>query len=141
MIVNNGVVMARDVYVNFRMHGPGGKGFWSLQEQQSGWQLTESIGGWHVVADDRFRLAPSACISALSPMVYLKPPFNRDLWYEITLGCSGSPVQMFERRVPHANIDEAYRRFMASDRGKQAGFILSQLIFGIGEDQDIKNAD
>ncbi len=96
MVVNNGVVMARDVYVNFRMAGPGVDGFWSLREPPSRWQLTESIGGWHAVADDRFRLAPSACIPVLSPMLYLKPPFVQDLWYEITLGCSGSPVHMFE---------------------------------------------
>lgn len=67
MIVNNGVVMARDVYVNFRMHGPGGDGFWSLREPPSSWQLTQSIGGWHVVADDRFRVAPSALHSCAEP--------------------------------------------------------------------------
>ncbi len=141
MVVNNGVVMARDVYVNFRMHGPGGNGFWSLREPPSSWQLTESIGGWHAVADDKSRLAPSAGISALSPMLYLKPPFVQELWYEITLGCSGSPVHMFERTVPRTRVDEAYRRFMISDRGKQAGFILAQSIFAIGEDQDIRNAE
>jgi hypothetical protein len=45
MMVNNGVVMARDVYANFRMTGPGGKSEWRLRQPAAGWDVTESIGG------------------------------------------------------------------------------------------------
>ncbi len=141
MLVNNGMVIARDLYANFRITGPGGNGEWWLPKAGPGWQVTESVGGWHAVAEDSFKLAPSACIPALTVMLYLKPPFTLDLWYEITLGCSGAPVQMFQRKTPQVEIEQAYRDFMISDRGEQAGFKLAQRIFGIGDEQNVKNAE
>jgi hypothetical protein len=141
MLVNNGVVMARDLYVNFRMAGPGGNGEWALRKPSEAWQVVESIGGWHAVAEDKFKLAPSACICALSVLLYLKPPFPQDLWYEVTLGCSGAPVQMFERTIPHTDVEQAYLRFMSGDCGKQAGFKLAQSVFGIGDEPNVQDAE
>lgn len=141
MLVNNGVVMARDLYVNIRMAGPGGDSKWGLPKWGPGWQVTGSIGGWHAVAEDGYKLAPSACIHALSIVLYLKPPFPQDLWYEITLGCSGAPVHILQRKIQHTGLDEAYGRFMSSDRGKQAGFELAQQIFSMGDEENVKNLE
>ncbi len=140
MLVNDGVVMARDLYANFRMSGPGGNGEWALRKAAPRWEAHESIGGWHAVAQDGFKLAPSAGISTISMTLYLKPPFTMDLWYQITLGCSGAPVQVFERTIPQTEIAEAHGRFMSSDRGKLAGRSLARSVFGLGDAPNVKDA-
>jgi hypothetical protein len=141
LLTNSGVVMARDLYANFRMSGPGGGGRWALHKPVQGWLATESVGGWHAVAQDGYKLAPTACVPALSATLYLEPPFVQDLWYEVTLGCAGAPVQMIQHRIPHAMIVEAYERFIGSDRGPKAGFALAQQVFGIVDDQNVKDAE
>jgi len=48
---------------------------------------------------------------------------------------------MIERRIPQAVIEEAYRRFLNSDRGRQAGFDLAKRVFGIGDEESAKDAE
>jgi len=141
LLVNNGVVMARDLYANIQMSGPGEACRFGFNKPQTGWHATASVRAWHAVAQDGYKLAPSACVCALSVTLYLKPPFTDDVYYKITLGCAGAPVQMIERRISHSEVEEAYRRFVASDRRRQAGFELAKRIFGIGDEQNVKDAE
>ncbi len=141
LLVNNGVVMARDLYANIQMSGPGEACQWEFNKPQPGWQATESVRAWHAVAQDGYKLAPSACVCGLSILLYLKPPFTDDVYYEITLGCAGAPVQMISRRIARADVEEAYGRFVASDRKRQAGFDLAKQIFGVGDEQNVKDAE
>ena len=141
LLVNNGVVMARDLYANIQMSGPGEASGWEFNKPQPGWQGTESVHAWHAVAQDGYKLAPSACVCALSVILYLKPPFTDDVYYNITLGCAGAPIQMIERRIPHAEVEEAYQCFVTGDRAKKAGFELARRVFGIGDEQNVKDAE
>jgi hypothetical protein len=141
LLVNNGVVMARDLYANIQWSGPGDASGWEFNKPQPGWQATESVRAWHTVAVDGYKLAPSAAVCAMSVTLYLKPPFAGDVYYKITLGCAGVPVRMIERRIPQAVIEEAYRRFLNSDRGRQAGFDLAKRVFGIGDEESAKDAE
>ena len=70
LIVNNGVVMARDLYANIQMSGPGLASRWEFNTPQPGWQGTESINAWRAVAQDGYKLTPSASVCALSVMLY-----------------------------------------------------------------------
>lgn len=140
-LANDGVVMARDLYANIHMDGPGENSQWVVGEPTLRWQSHESVGGWHAVTEDGYKLAPSASVRALNVVLYLQPPFTQDLWYEITLGCAGAPVQMVHRRVPHAEIEEAYSRFLGSDRARQAGSEFAQEVFGLRDEQNVKNAE
>lgn len=137
MLVNDSAVMARDLYVNFRMTGPGEHCEWELRQPHAGWQVTESIGGWHAVAEDNYKLAPSACIPAIRLNLYLVPPFA-DLWYEITLGCTGAPVQLFERKISHTEIAKAHLTFLGSDRKKRAGFELAKKVFALADESNVE---
>jgi hypothetical protein len=68
-------------------------------------------------------------------------PFTGDVYYKITPGCAGAPVQMIERRIPHADVEQAYERFLASDHRQQAGFELAKQVFGIGDEENVKDAE
>jgi len=140
-LVNDGVVMARDLYANIRVAGPGGNSQWEMRKPVLGWQAHESVEGWHAVAEDGYKLAPSASIRALNVVLYLTPSFDQDLWYEITLGCAGAPVQMIKNQVSLTKIQEAYSKFISSDRDRQAGFDLAQRVFGIRDEHNVKNAE
>lgn len=140
-LVNNGVVMARELYASIRMAGPGGNSLWEPGKPTPRWQVHESIGAWYAVAEDGYKLAPSASVCALDMIISLKPPFDQDLWYEITLGCTGAPVQTIQQRISHTEIQEAYRLFIDSDRAKQAGIDLARRVFGTGDEQNVKNAE
>jgi hypothetical protein len=47
---------------------------------------------------------------------------------------------MIERRIPHAEVAEAYQAFLA-DRAKTAGFDLARRVFGIGDEQNVNEAE
>jgi hypothetical protein len=71
--------------------------------------------------------------------IYLKPPFDSPLHYEISYGCSGSPVHRILTTVPPEDIGAAYTAFVESDRGKQAGFDLARNVFRPQQDQEISS--
>lgn len=88
-------------------------------------------------AENSNRLLDIRLFSPSSP----RGNFVTACWYEITLGCSGAPVHIFERKIQHTELEEAYRRFVSSDRGKQAGFVLAQQIFSMGGEEHVKNSE
>lgn len=85
---------------------------------------------WNVISPDEFRLAPWAQTTALQLRVDLVPPFTHDLWYEITFGCSGSPVRQILVTVPVSEVTEAYQTFQA-DRSRAKGLALARRAFGL----------
>ena len=141
LIVNDGMVMARDLFVNIAMGGPGKNCRWALRHPGPRWQVAQSVQGLHAVAEDGVKLAPSACVAAMSVFLYLIPPFTKDLWYSLTYGCSGAPVQPFERTVSRQIVEDAYNSFLRGDRSQPEGVLLAGSVLGISDYHDVKDSD
>ena len=139
VIRNDGVTVVRDLYVNIDLQVPGPNCLGNLPRRANGWSLHESIGGWHLISDESYRLAPASMIAPIVFSIYLKPPFDSPLHYEISYGCSGSPVHRILTTVPPEDIGAAYTAFVESDRGKKAGFDLARNVFRLQQDQEISS--
>jgi hypothetical protein len=133
VVRNGGAVVARDLYANVQLGGVSEE-FSFNASSPAGWLRYESPAGVHVISPDEFRLAPWAQTTALQLRVDLVPPFTHDLWYEITFGCSGSPVAQIFMTVPVSEVTAAYQAFLA-ERSKTNGLALARRAFGLDRAQ------
>lgn len=131
IIRNHGVTIARDLYVNFAIFVPGPNCVAEMTTLDSAFNSWESVGGRHFVAHDQYRLAPAGMISPFVMRVYLRPPFESPLHYELSFGCSGSPVHRIVESVPAATVEQAYKLYVGTDRSELAGMDLAKTVFGI----------
>src|ERR1017187_3814630 len=84
-------------------------------------RFSESVGGWHLISQDQYRLAPAGMVAPFALTLYLKPPFEAPLQYELSFGCESSPVHRVVAAVPAATIEQAYGTYTTSDRSAEAG--------------------
>jgi hypothetical protein len=136
IIRNHGVTVARDVYVNFSLSIPGPQCMAEVTKREQAFNFWESIGGWHLISNDQYRLAPGGMVTPFALTLYLRPPFQAPLDYELSFGCSGSPVHRVVTTVPAAAVEQAYRVYIATDRGRPAGNEFVKAVFALDREQE-----
>ena len=77
-------------------------------------------------------------VKAVRFNLFLKPPFEKHFWYELSFGCEGSQVFRIVRTTSTDDIASAYSAFMGSDRGPAAGRLLARAVLGIDEQTEYK---
>jgi|ERR1035437_2410496 hypothetical protein len=135
-IRNHGVTVVRDVYVNSLLQIPGPNCRAEMSKRDPEFRFSESLGGWHLISQDQYRLAPAGMVAPFSLTLYLKPPFEVPLRYELSFGCAGSPVHRVVATVPPATIEQAYNAYIATHRGEEAGLELVKAVFALEGDQE-----
>ena len=136
IIRNHGVAVVRDVYVNFELRIPGPNCRAEMSKRDPAFQFWESVGGWHLISNDQYRLAPAGMVTPFALTMYLQPPFEAPLAYELSFGCTGSPVGHATAEIPASAVEQAYDSYVRSDRGKQAGTVLAKALFGLELNQN-----
>lgn len=135
-IRNHGSAVVEDLYVNLELRVPGPNCVAEMPQKNPRWEFHESVGGWHLISSPGFRLAPAGMVAPVSFSVYLKPPFDDPLQYDISFGCKGSPVHRIFASIPPDRVESAYRAFLGSDQGKQAGFEFARDVLDLKPDQE-----
>jgi len=64
--------------------------------------------------------------------LYVKPPFETGLFYRITFGCTGTPVNTITETVPREEVQQAYDAFIKSDRSKGAARKMASALLHFG---------
>lgn len=142
IIRNHGVVVVRDVYVNFELRLPGPNCMAEMSKRDPNFQFWESVGGWHLISNDQYRLPPASMATPFSLTLYVRPPFETSLRHEMSFGCAGSPVARTSSEVvPHV-LGQAYDRYVYSNREKQAGLVLVKSLFALdSKPDDVRDLD
>src|SRR5579862_525697 len=78
--------------------------------------------------------APGGMVNAVNFRLFLKPPFDKRLWYEISFGCEGSQVSRMVKTVSTDDLWNAYSAFLSSDQGHQDGHVLARIVFGADDE-------
>jgi|SRR5271157_589495 len=140
-IRNHGVTVVRDVYVNFLLRIPGPNCQAEMSKRDPQFRFSESVGGWHLISQDQYRLAPAGMVAPFSLTLYLKPPFEAPLQYELSFGCEGSAVHRVVATVPAATVEKAYRAYITTNQSEEAGVELVKAVFGLECDKGYSNVD
>ena len=64
------------------------------------------------------------------------PPFEKDLWYEITYGHRGSPVSKVSARVRPEVLEKAYDDFLTVGGGAENGRKFIRTVMDIPESDE-----
>src|ERR1035437_6684668 len=91
-IRNHGVTVVRSVYVNYWIAVPGPNCRAEMSDRDPAFRFSELFGVWHLISNDQYWLPPAAMVAPFTLDLYLKPPFESPLRYELSFGCEGSPV-------------------------------------------------
>ena len=126
VIRNCGVSLARDVFVNLAFMLPGPECALVVHPRTlKDWSLRRSHFGYHLVAQDGYRLAPMAFDEPMKVDLFILPPFETELSYEITYGCDGSPVRKVFRAISRDVIEQSVQNFnWSQDSGEMAKGVL-----------------
>lgn len=142
MFANDGPGIVRDLYVTAKVLPPRGrtKAQFRVLDREN-WTVTFDVGVvLNLVSTDSYKLPPKAWVTPFSMQFSVAPPFENDLYYEITFGCQGSPVRLVRTTVERATIQAAYDSFL---RERGAGTSAHQVVadmLGIKE-TDIKGPE
>ena len=117
LIRNDGLIPAEDLYFNASFVLPGPNCQVTMETAKIGWTIHDSVMGHHFMMESGRKIAPAAVVCPTSIELYLKPPFEQDLSYEITFGCSGSAV----------------RQVVATRKRDEVGAVVSRLTLGNNE--------
>jgi len=121
VLVNGGRTVAKDLYVNYAFSLPGPEcNLYAPSARE--WTHHASMLDWHhIIAPEGYRLPPGGMFIPADFRIFLKPPFDRHLWYEISFGCESSQVSRIVKTVSIDDITNAYAVFLGTDRGHEAG--------------------
>lgn len=126
---NEGRTVVKDLYVNYVFSLPGPKCM-LYAPCFSGWTQSESMSGWHhLTAPQQYRLPPGGMITVTDFQLFLAPPFNQPLWYEISFGCEGSQVFRIIKTVSSEDIRDGHSAFTGSSRDNEAGNRFAKSVF------------
>lgn len=135
---NQGPGIARELYVNARLFQPKGKSRAKYElVDQTNWTGHVALGHMlNLISKNSYRLAPNAMVQPFSMELYFLPPFESELFYEITFGHQNWPMQKLTATVELARVESAYNLFMAgqgepSDATKKL-FMAEVFPFGQG---------
>jgi hypothetical protein len=137
---NGGQALARDLYVNYSFMLPGPECMVHNPNPQD-WALSKSIlDGHHLVSAQGYRLPPGGMVSPVEFRIFLKPPFERHLWYEFSFGCAGSQVSRVVKTVSITDLTNAYAGFAGSDHGPDSGKRFAQVVFAVNDESEYLEA-
>ena len=111
VLVNSGRSIAQDLYFNCKAAMPNERCALKLHSKPREWletyfdELTRQL-----YSPDSYKLAPSAKVSVANVWFLLNPPFERDLKYDATFGCDGSPVGAFSGNASGEELREFYNQ-------------------------------
>lgn len=125
------MTVARDVYVNFELGLPGPNCGVEMSKRDPHFQFWDSVGGWHLISNDQYRLPPASMATPFALSLFLRPPFESPLSYEMSFGCAGSPVARTSANVAPHVLGRAYDHYVNSNREKQAGLVLAKSFFDL----------
>jgi hypothetical protein len=130
VLVNGGRTVAKDLYVNYAFSLPGPEcNLYAPSARE--WTHHASMLDWHhIIAPEGYRLPPGGMFIPADFRIFLKPPFDRHLWYEISFGCESSQVSRIVKTVSIDDITNAYAVFLGTDRGHEAGYQFARAVFG-----------
>jgi Putative DNA-binding domain len=143
---NEGVGVARDLYVNLEVGLPGPEcalGVYPQRQgqQQPGWTHYSSFDHvHHLVSNDSFKLAPGAMVEPLHFSLFVTPPFDSVLFYRLTFGAVGTSVNTLAESIPPKEVQSAHDSFMKSDRSKQAAREMAKTLLRLGA-TDVENQE
>jgi hypothetical protein len=115
VMCNQGPGIARELYVNARVFQPKGgtEAKYELTDKQN-WEGQVVFGHMlNLISNDSYRLAPNAIAQPFSIELFFCPPFESQLFLEITFGHQNWPMRKLSATVEPAKITEAYHLFMA----------------------------
>nr|WP_269106753.1 ATP-binding protein [Massilia sp. TS11] len=91
MLVNNGAVVAEDLYVSLLFKSAPSGGNTLILQNDSGWPSTSSVNiDLSVVSPREIRLAPGGFVKVLSIFLRLDEDLDADLSFRVTAGCKGA---------------------------------------------------
>jgi hypothetical protein len=130
---NHGNTVARDLYVNYSFVLPGPNCMLHAPNLLD-WTHNESMQPWHhIIAPDAHRLPPAGMVIPVDFRMFLKPPFEQRLWFEISFGCEGSQLSRLVKAISIDDLKVAYSSFVGSDGGREARHKLARAVFGADE--------
>lgn len=124
VLASFGPGIARDLYVNVQIHPPKGHTEIAVAlDDPNNWTGRNMYGGilTNLVSSDSFKLAPGGRVQVLSFLVETRPPFESDLFYEISFGHGSSPMRMFQARITPIELSEAYEAFTVEPANPEVG--------------------
>jgi hypothetical protein len=142
LLRNDGMSIARDVYVNlelilpgptcaFRVWTPSNMPHPTPGTRPNPWTQTSTFDHvHHFVAADDFKLTPAGMVEPIRLGVYLQPPFDAALQYTFTYGWTGAPVNTLTHTVPSG----AYGTFLSSDHSLRSGRALTRELFHLTDE-------
>lgn len=130
VIRNSGVSIAKDLFVNIELRSPGPECEPKTEPNEPIWTSHKSVGGFHMVSAPHFRLGPGAMLHCVKAELFMLPPFDNPLSYEITFGCAGSQVHRLSAEVQPETISAAVTSFLGSNKDSAAGSALASIVFG-----------
>lgn len=126
LLRNRGKGIARDVFINGYVFSQGG------DSNQVGWRLNDKnfsgykiFNGFNFISKADLRLAPE---QNCQPVIYefkFKPPFNKDLYIEFTVGAEGQAPNKLQMKTKKEEITQAYNLFVKDNKSKFAEKILA----------------
>jgi hypothetical protein len=124
MLGSHGPGVARDLYVNVQVIPPrGGSTAAIVIQDKLNWSGHHAFGRiTNIVSNDNFKLAPQAFVQPIIFKLSFVPPFDSDLFYDITFGHQTSAVTKVSARVKPEVLTEAHQVFLkAGDSHEKTG--------------------
>jgi hypothetical protein len=124
MLGSHGPGVARDLYVNVQLiPSRGGSTAAIAIPDKVNWSGHHAFGRiTNIVSNDSFKLAPEAFVQPIIFELSFRPPFESDLFYEITFGHQASPVTKVTARVKPVVLTQAHETLLkAGDSDEKTG--------------------
>jgi hypothetical protein len=135
-IRNEGISLATDLFVNYNFNVPGPECLLHAPQDKE-WKGSESINGWfHLMSPEGYRLPPGAMVVQVQFDLYLKPPFEAPLSYELSYGCAGSPLLRIFASFTADQVQASYDTFGRGGNGRHHGFEFAKAFLPVDQPSD-----
>lgn len=137
MLVNNGQVVAEDLFVSLLTPGAPKSGQGVAIDPDVDWPMTSAIGidrSW--ICPREFRLAPGGFVSVAAVRLIIGQPAIADFRCNLTVGCRGAIPDSTELFVRRNDLDAEIERIYEAKRNSSAIFDFhkaAQTLLGIND--------
>lgn len=131
LITNTGKGIARDIFINCYIFGINAD--FELKDKRFSGSFPWV--GFNLISEPNYRLGPGQTIEPIACHYELKPPFEKDVTTDITVGAEGQVPTHLEKIITKERIEETYVKYKSReiDNEKFAKSMLEVEIIKIGE--------